>query len=265
MVLKPSTSRLLIAYRWPMTLLLLAGLICASVMVGLWWLARGVQRGVEQSAGVPAAVLNELGELVDQATHVSMTQSFVSSLPMISDAGSGRLELASVERQEILRDEDTLMILGNRLSLGTSVAEIKVPVIYRYYVSLDDPWQMEIKEGVCHVMAPRLRLSLPPAIQTQHMEKKVQNGWARFNASQKMNEMEKQLTPTLVQYAADEHLMTQVRDQSRKTLSRFVQQWLLQTGQVRGEKAPDFVQIQFGDEAISWSETPAFSVIMEHE
>ena len=66
---------------------------------------------------------------------------------MISDAGSGRLELASVERQEILRDEDTLMILGDRLSLGTSVAEIKVPVIYRYYVSLDDPWQMEIKEG----------------------------------------------------------------------------------------------------------------------
>ena len=100
MVLKPSTSRLLIAYRWPMTLLLLAGLICASVMVGLWWLARGVQRGVEQSAGVPAVVLNELGELVDQATHVSMTQSFVSSLPMISDAGSGRLELASVERQD---------------------------------------------------------------------------------------------------------------------------------------------------------------------
>ena len=80
-----------------------------------------------------------------------------------------------------------------------------------------------------------------------------------------MNEMEKQLTPTLVQYAADEHLMTQVRDQSRKTLSRFVPQWLLQTGQVRGEKAPDFVQIQFGDEAISWSETPAISVIMEHE
>ena len=65
--------------------------------------------------GVPAVVLNELGELVDQATHVSMTQSFVSSLPIISDAGSGRLELASVERQEILRDEDTLMISGGPL------------------------------------------------------------------------------------------------------------------------------------------------------
>jgi hypothetical protein len=90
------------------------------------------------------------------------------------------------------------------------------------------------------------------------MEKKIENGWARFNGSQKMQELEKQLTPTLVQYAEEASLMILVKQQARKSLSRFVHQWLLQQPLGKDLASVGFVQIRFAGEEGGWGDVPAY-------
>ena len=122
-----------------------------------------------------------------------------------------------------------------------------MPATYRYFVKLDDPWEIETQGAVCTVKAPRLRTMLPPAIHTHRMEKRMESGWARFNVDEQLANLEQQLTPTLVQYAEDDALMVLVRDQARKSLARFVRHWLLD---LRPELSGEiqFVDVRFEGE-----------------
>lgn len=187
-------------------------------------LNRNLQSGIDASQ----RGIESLGRLIEGATSVSLQESFLAGIPEISDAGGGRLELAKVDRVESLKSEDRLTLLWDRFSLGTSTAEIRVPVTYRYYVKLDDAWEIKTQGPVCIVQAPRLRTMLPPAIHSHLMEKRSRNGWARFGANEQLETLEKGLMPTLVQYAEDDATMVLVRDQARKSLEQFVRQWLLQ-------------------------------------
>ena len=75
----------------------------------------------------------------------------------------------------------------------------------------------------------------------------MENGWARFNAESQMDALEQQLTPTMVQYAEQASLMVLVRDQARKSLARFIRQWLLQQPGFRDESV-GFVKVTFHGE-----------------
>lgn len=243
----PSTRRLLLAYRWPITLMGLLAMVLVSVLImflfGGWMVGKGVSGSLDASN----SMLDRLQDTFTGSTQVTLKQSFLAEIPMIADAGTGRLELAKVDRVETLKSEDTLSLLWDTISLGTSTAEIRVPTTYRYYVKLDDAWEIETQGAICRVRAPRLRTTLPPAIHTHRMEKHMDSGWARFNAGDQLEQLEQQLTPTLVQYAEDEALMVLVRDQARKSLGRFVRHWLLDQ---RPELSEDiqFVDVRFDGE-----------------
>lgn len=245
--MKPTTRRLLHAYRWPITLLGVAAMLLVSVIVvvlfGGWAIGKGVSSSLEASSNV----LDRIQHTLSGNAQVTLKQSFLAEIPVIANAGTGRLELAKVDRVETLKSEDTFSLLWNTISLGTSTAEIRVPATYRYYVKLDDPWEIETQGAVCRVKAPRLRTMLPPSIHTHRMEKRSDNGWARFNVDEQLETLEQQLTPTLVQYAEDEVLMVLVRDQARKSLARFVRHWLLD---LRPELSRDiqFVDVRFEGE-----------------
>jgi hypothetical protein len=245
--MNPTTRRLLHAYRWPITLLGVVAMVLVSVLVvvlfGGWAIGKGVSGSLEASNHV----LDRIQHTLSGHAQVTLKQSFLAEIPVIANAGTGRLELAKVDRVETLKSEDTFSLLWDTISLGTSTAEIRVPATYRYYVKLDDPWEIETQGAVCRVQAPRLRTMLPPAIHTHRMEKRSESGWARFNVDEQLENLEQQLTPTLVQYAEDEALMVLVRDQARKSLARFVRHWLLD---LRPELSQDiqFVDVRFEGE-----------------
>jgi hypothetical protein len=230
-----------------MTLMGLMAMVLGSVIVvmlfGGWLIGKGVSEGIEASNGV----LDRIQHTLSGSAQVSLKQSFLAEIPLIAHAGTGRLELAKVDRVETLKSEDTLSLLWDTISLGTSTAEIRVPATYRYYVKLDDPWEIDTQGAVCRVKAPRLRTMLPPAIHTHRMEKRMDNGWARFNVNEQLASLERQLTPTLVQYAEEETLMVLVRDQARKSLARFVRHWLLDLRPELSEEI-QFVDVLFDGE-----------------
>ena len=56
-------------------------------------------------------------------------------------------------------------------------------------------------------------------------------GWARFNAEEQMAKLEKAITPTLRKFAGDGQHLDVVRENCRKTVSEFIEDWLLREGQ----------------------------------
>jgi hypothetical protein len=111
------------------------------------------------------------------------------------------------------------------------MVEIRAPVTFRYHILLSDPWKLTAKGNVCFVCAPRLRASQPPAIDTGGIEKRAESGWARFDKTEKLDELERSMTGLLNQRAADSVHMNAVREISRSSVAEFVKSWLIQRAQ----------------------------------
>jgi hypothetical protein len=237
--------RIMAAYRWPLT--------CLGTVLILGLLAAGIYRFTLKGAGDLIRDAGEesgeqLAEIAERFRSGSITTTFVAALPDIFPVGSGRLEVARTRVTETFSRTDERRVLWDLVPLGTTWVEIRVPVTYRYHVRMDEPWRLDVDEHTCIVYAPRLRPSLPPAIHTDGMEKRTDSGWLRFDEDEQLLELEQSLTPTLTLYARDHRHLALVREESRKTVARFVQAWLLQNDHWRQDRFR-YVIVLFSDEA----------------
>ncbi len=178
-------------------------------------------------------------------TNENITQHFIASLPELSPELN--LELATAKQVETFTQTDECTALWGLLDLGTNTAQISVPVTYRYHVQLRDSWQLETQGDVVIVHAPALRAAVPPAIHTDQMQRLSQRGWARFAPTDLLQELERQLTPTLTQFANDPRRLQLVRDTCRRSVAEFVRLWLERERQW-GRAGFTQIQVIFADE-----------------
>jgi len=236
---------LLLASRWP--LVFIAFLFVAWQMY-LEPFKRASQAG------------KALGETVDAATERAkdlakafytgnITEKFFSAIPEIDSAGSGLLEVAKAEVVETFSRSDERRVLWDALSLGTTELEIKVPVTYRYHLRFDHRWRIEITGNTCVVYAPRIQPTQPPAIHTEGLERRVDEGWLRFDADQQLADLQSSMTPRLRQLAGDPRHIALVRDTARRTVADFVRGWLLREEQWRQDHLTQ-IKVVFGDETV---------------
>ncbi len=177
----------------------------------------------------------------------SLTTSFVASLPHLVPGSGTTLELAAVESVETVTRSENRRLFFDLLSLGTTVTEIRVPVTYRYHVRLDAPWRLDVVGNACVVHAPALEPTLPPAIHTDRMEKRVERSWLQLDLTAQMDALERSLTPTLSVRARSPETVAMVRDLCRRRLAEFVRAWLLRTGHWQDERLTTVV-VRFADE-----------------
>lgn len=243
------TSRVdpLHAYRWPLVILALGAMLLAGVLLTLWITRRTYLDTLDRAGQAGQAAAQTAFSIAERFHNGRITQTFVSALPTLSTVAGGHLEVATLEQTETLRAEDARSVFWDRLPLGTTVSEIRVPTTYRYHVDLKEPWQIEVSGQTCIVTAPPLRPSLPPAIHTDRMEKRSDAGWARFNAREQMDALEKNLTPTLSQYAADPRRLSLARDAARRAVAEFVRDWLLKEDHWRTDRFRT-IRVLFADE-----------------
>jgi hypothetical protein len=188
-------------------------------------------------------------------TQVNVTTRFMESLPEISRAQGGLLELAAATATETFTRSDERYTAWGWIYLGATVSEIRVPATFRYHVQLADKWNVEINGRICSVIAPRIRPSLPVAIHTDQLEKKVAASWMRFDGADQLATLERDLTPALNRYAGDKRHIALVREQCRKTVEEFVKGWLLQS---EWASDPDrIVKVIFADETPATTPMPA--------
>ena len=235
----PVWAQVLLAWRWP---------VVAVVLLGLAFLVwRDTVEHIDRTA-------SSVGGLADTALRTArglltgnVTETFRSALPELDSSGSGSLELTALVATETFTRSDERRILWDAISLGTTVSEIKVPVTYRYHLRLDDAWRVEIDGPICRVVAPRIRPTLPPAIHTEGLEKRVEQGWLRFDADEQLDALERSITPRLRAHAGSPHRLRLIREESRRTVADFVKTWLLRERQW-GAEGVRIVDVVLADE-----------------
>ena len=246
-LLNGAVAQILMRCRWPLVLL---GLAVIAAIVGLiaWNQSQSAMRdAVGQAAQAVNVASDSAVAIAEKFRSGTITKTFLASLPKIKNSGSGRLELAVLQSTETFRSEDNLRIGWDYVSLGTTVAEISVPVTYRYHLRLEEVWNLEVSNQTCLVTAPPILPTLPPSIDTGKMIKSSRNGWARFNAGEQLEAMEKSLTAKLSQYAGEEDRIALVREPARKTVVAFVRNWLLREDQWRQDRFHR-IEVRFADE-----------------
>ena len=179
----------------------------------------------------------------------TITQTFVAAIPTIFHTPGGNLEIATLAATETFQKSDnrTYDFRFFEYNAGTTVVEIRVPVVYRYHVRLQDAWRVDVHSNTCIVFAPRIRPTLPPAIDTEKMSKEVNEPALRFNGNELLASLEKSITPTLVHYAADDQHLAVVREECRKTVAEFIRDWLLKEDQWRDDRF-HAIKVIFADE-----------------
>ncbi len=228
--------------------MLIGAILLAAVLTGAgaffaWRVVTAPLRGAER-----------LAQAFEQG---SITESFLASIPVARDAGRGRLEVATLEATEVLRREDERSLAWDLVPLGTTTVEIRVPVVYRYHLELADAWSVEVEGTVCRVTAPRLRPTVPVAIRTDGLEKRVDEGWARFDGAAQLAELERSLTAHLTATARHADRVALAREPARRTVAAFVSDWLL-SHEAWGEGEIDTILVRFADET-EWDEGPTLA------
>jgi len=234
-----------VSTRLQRTLVVVAVLGMASVVA--WRACRSLERAEQAPQRAVREVGRAAAEIAERFRAGRITTTFTAALPRLSGGGA-LLELASFEATETLRRTDARSVLFDLVPLGTNVTEIRVPVTYRYHVVLAEPWQLAVRGSVCHVRAPRLKPSLPPAIHTDRMEKRSERGWARWDVARQMEELERSLTPVLAARAAGPGQLALVREPCRRRLAEVVRAWLLGERQW-GDRRFTAVTVVFADES----------------
>ncbi len=219
--------------RWPAVILLATTIASLSAVRAC--------RSVAASGRAAAA------DLTRGLTSATLTTSFVSDLPRLAPGSGSALELIAVEAVETVTRREDRRALYDLLPLGTTVAEIRVPVTYRYHVRLDGPWILRLSDHTCVVEAPPLEPTLPPAIHTDRMEKRTESSWLPFDTTAQLDALERGLTPELAERAARPEALALVREHARSRLEAFVRGWLLGEGVWRDDRLTSVV-VRFAGE-----------------
>lgn len=244
----PSTADRFRVYRWPTVVLGLGLLAFLAYLLSLFLARRTYLETLDRAGQAGAATVQNALAVAEKFQSGKITQTFISALPQLVSSDGGRLEVATLEQVETLRAEDERSLFWDRLPLGKTISEVRVPVTYRYHLELKDPWKIEISGQTCIVLAPPIRPSLPPALHTDRLERRSEAGWGRFNAREQMEALEKNLTPTLSEFAADPRRMALAREASRRAVAEFVRNWLLKEDHWRADRFRT-IRVLFADEA----------------
>ena len=221
-------------------------IIAAFALIAYLKTARGFKDSVDK-------VIGTAPEIARNFKTGNITHTFRESIPQINSTQGDILELAVYRCDETFKRTDEKWAGWGWVYLGTTVAEIRVPVSFRYHLRLSDPWRLAAHEQVCTVLAPRIRPTVPPAIHTAEMERRAESGWARFDKNEQLDELERGMTPTLEQRAKDPAHLQLVREACRQSVAGFVKKWLMREGQWRSDRFTSIV-VLFPDEVTASSD-----------
>lgn len=168
----------------------------------------------------------------------------------------GLLEVSTVTAEERFDSTTSHTILG--VPVGKTVAQIRVPVVYRYHIPLAKDWTFRSTGNTLVAVAPPVRPSLPVAINTTKLESFSGGVWSPLTGSAAVASLQKSITATLATKASSPDLLKLQREAARQTVTEFVQKWVVQQPSWRETKAP-IVFVFFEDEPLGQRAAPLLS------
>ncbi|MGZ5527788.1 MAG: hypothetical protein ACXWJB_03865, partial [Limisphaerales bacterium] len=183
----------------------------------------GLLFAVADKAGLPT--LKRL--LPDQRFNEEhITHTFIAAIPTLTREMN--LEVAVSKQTEVFEKTESRKMFG--IDLGTNTARISVPVTYRYHVCLYHNWKLQVAENMLIVCSPAIQSSVPPAIHTDEIQQSCSRGWLRGAPNDLLEQLHREMTPTLTRFANDPKRMDWVRETCRSQVAEFVRRWLEKEG-----------------------------------
>jgi hypothetical protein len=168
----------------------------------------------------------------------------------------GLLEVSTVTAEERFDSSTTHTVLG--VPVGKTVAQIRVPAVYRYHIPLATDWTFRLSGNALIVIAPRVRPTTPVAINTGKLESFTSGVWSPLTGGEATAALQRSITDTLNKKAESPDLMKLQRESARQTVTEFVQKWVLQQTQWRSARPPAIL-VFFEDEPLGQRASPLFS------
>ena len=237
-------------WRWPIVLLGITAMASIAYIYSVKTAKDITENTVRKTQEAIVDIKESAITIAENFQQSKITHTFTESLPEANDAGEGRLEVATLENTKHFKRTNKRTILWDKISLGTTVTEIRVPATFRYHIKLSDPWKLEVRDQQCFVISPMMQPTTPVAIHTDGIEKYSERGWARFNKEEQMDGLMKSITPRLTSHASSDSYVNLVREHARKTVAEFVRQWLMKEDHWRKDRFLTITVI-FADEAAS--------------
>ena len=216
---------------WPFAAVAVVGLFVTAWLVQRW--RSPDHRLARRSDGDP------------RFSREQITETSISALPTLTRELN--LEVATSRQTETFERTESKSLLWGWLDLGTNVASLRVPVTYRYHLRLHEAWKLDVRGGTVLVRPPPLRASLPPAFHSDGLEVRTQRGWGRLPPDQLLADLQRDLTPTLSQYAEDPRRLDHVREPARQAVAEFVRRWLALESRWKPGRFTA-IQVQMADE-----------------
>ncbi len=220
---------------WPWVVLALGASTLLLVAWVVWILLR-VPSEVVAAGGDVVAELQSLAAAFSQGT---VTQRFLSHSTEIS--GGTRLQVATLDQVEVLVLEDAATTLWGVVDLPTVEVRATAPVSYTYYLNLDGPWELSLRDGRVLVSAPNL-LWNKPAVDVSSLEYEVRQGSLLRDEEEVLETLTGEITGRMAIRAREN--IELVRETARRQTAHFVANWLLQ--HFPGDR-PE-VEVLFADE-----------------
>lgn len=190
------------------------------------------------------------------APPVSTQTSSTTGAAVVMRTPGGLLEVSTITTEERFDSSVDHNVLG--VPLGKTVAQVRVPAVYRYHIPLAKEWNIRVSGNALIVVAPPVQPTLPVAIDTGKLESFSIGLWSPITGSDAVASLQKSITAKLSEKAASQQLILMQREAARLTLGEFVQKWVVGQERWKGHKTPT-VFVFFEDEPLGKKAAPLLS------
>ncbi len=157
----------------------------------------------------------------------------------------GLLEVSRITATEQFSKKFVYSVLG--MDVGETVAHVRVPATYRYHIKLGSEWKIVRTDEMFTVITPPVMPSLPVAVDLKRMEEDSGGSWilVPFNEDEDLKALRREITAELAQKAGSAAYLQLQREDARKTVTEFVEKWLVKQEAWRLAKRPR-IDVVFG-------------------
>ena len=187
-----------------------------------------------------------LGPPATQTTH-SSSDAVVMRTP------GGLLEVSKIAAEERFDSTTSHTVLG--VPMGRTVAQVRVPTVYRYHIPLAKDWSILLSGSNLIVVAPPVQPSLPVAIDTGKLESFSSGLWSPITGANAVDSLQRSITAKLGEKAVSQQLILLQRESARQTVGEFVQKWVADQSRWKGLEPPA-VFVFFADEPLGRKAAP---------
>jgi hypothetical protein len=197
------------------------GLLAAALVVGAILALRAFSCA-EKVARQPVEALDKAEEVARAFKTGTIKTQFISYATRVQ--GTARLQVVEVGQMEVFRKKDSTALFWNLLPLPDVEVEISLPVMYTYYVDLDQEWRFELEGRTVKVHVPELKHN-KPAPDISKMEIKEKRSLVRFVEDDLKRQILESMTAELDKRAEKNVADLNLRATAGENIAKFVQAW----------------------------------------